>query len=133
MRFVTLMAFLLLPSCATMQTSTPPTEAVVLATLLDIHHVQFGCGVIHFGSPATYRVLKGPPELLRKKISVVVGCSEMPASMYRRYAGDRGDASDFLPGAIYQLSISKTNVHDIEVPAELSGDYSYFLKTASRP
>ncbi len=132
MRLLILIAVLLLASCAAQSVRDDPEETLVVAQLISVHPAPFGCGAIHVGSPAIYKVLEGPENLKGKEINVLVGCIEMPRSMYRRYAGGGGDLEEFIPGETHRLSLSKRNTHDIEVPDLPAGTYSYYLLAASR-
>lgn len=103
---------------------------MVVAQLVSVQPAQFGCGVIHVGSAAIYKVLDGPAALRGMEITVLVGCIEMPRSIYKRYAGEGGDLEAFTPGEIHRLNISKTNTHGIELPALPPGEHSFYLRAA---
>ena len=130
MRLPTIFASLLLTGCASIR-QQQIVEADIVAKLISTQPAQVGCGVLHIGSPATYKVIEGPRGLTGKVITVLVGCIEMPRSMYRRYAGGRGNLDAFTPGQVHYLSITKENIYEIEVPNLPAGMYSFYLRAAS--
>ena len=94
----------------------------VTGKLVDVSP-QPGCGYLYFGSPATYKLIKGPASLVGKQITVVVPCIELPLP--------KGNVRSFVVGDIHDLSITRVNLYKIELPAELPNASWYYLKAAS--
>lgn len=84
---------------------------------------QPACGIVYFGSPATYDVVAGPAHLQGKQVTVVVPCIELPLP--------KGDLRAFQVGDVHALSISKKNLYKIGVPSSLHDDSWFYLRAAS--
>jgi hypothetical protein len=106
----------------------PSPEVFVKARLLSLER-QPGCGVVWFGTPATYEVVEGPAEFVGKQIHVIVDCAEMPRS---GTSTECGDLEVFEVGATHFLALTKDNVRRIEVPSSLPSEGPWFyLRAAS--
>src|SRR5690242_13948580 len=106
----------------------PSSEVFVKARLMSLER-QPGCGVFWIGSPATYEVIDGPAEFVRKAIHVMVDCAEMPRS---GLSTDCGDLEAFEIGATHFLALTHDNIRRIEIPSSLPSEGTWFyLRAAS--
>jgi hypothetical protein len=90
---------------------------------------QPGCGVFSVGSPATYKVMAGPMDLVGKEIKALVYCIELPRG---DSSSTYGDLQTYEIGATHFLAVTKRNVYSIEMPNPLPpGNEWFYLRAAS--
>jgi len=103
-------------------------EALITGRLVALER-QPGCGVFSVGSPATYKVMDGPMDLVGKEIRVLVYCIELPRG---NSSSTYGDLETYEIGATHFLAVTKRNVYSIEIPNPLpSGNEWFYLRAAS--
>ena len=125
---VSIVAALGLVFAAPVLGDAPSPEVFVKARLVALAR-QPGCGVVLFGSTATYEVIDGPSAYVGKRVHVIVDCVEMPRS---GMSTDSGDLEAFEVGATHFLALTKDNIRQIEVPSSLPSRQSWFyLRAAS--
>jgi hypothetical protein len=116
---IVLLAALLLGSqCVFAASPALASNIHVTAKFLSIERAP-GCGIVVFGSPATFRVTSGPKELLGTPVRVLVCCAD--------FYPDK-----FSAGASYELQLARKNVHKIEMPNELPDSSWFYLVDATR-
>jgi hypothetical protein len=104
------------------------SEVLITGRLVALER-QPGCGVLSVGSPATYKVMAGPMNLIGTEIKALVYCIELPRG---NSSSTYGDLETYELGATHFLALTKRNVYSIEMPNPLpSGNEWSYLRTAS--
>jgi hypothetical protein len=104
------------------------SEVLITGRLVALER-QPHCGVFSVGSPATYKVITGPVELVGMKIKALVYCIELPRG---DSSSTYGDLEVYEIGATHFLALTKRNVYSIEMPNPLPpGNEWFYMRAAS--
>ena len=126
MRLIISLLIALVSGCSTV--GHPSDDLSVRARLIEVHKPNIFCGVIWVGATAVYEVESGPTELVGQTIRVLIPCIEMPQIVF----SSKSKTEQHQIGRLYQLSLTKRNVHYIEAPDPLPTDGIWFyLRTVS--
>ena len=126
MRLTLSLLIVLVSGCSTV--GHPTDDLSVRARLIEVQKPNIFCGGIWIGATAVYEVESGQNELSGKTIRVLIPCVEMPQLVF----SSKSKTEQHQLGHLYDLSLTKRNVHYIEAPDALPTDGIWFyLRTVS--